>query len=176
MRSRLEDVILSMKILGLNDTRNEFSQFLGVPDVNLVELSINLLKRLSALDSNECLTPIGLHLARLPMDPQSGKMILLSSIFSCVDPITSVAASLTFKNAFYAPLGKEKMVDRIKYEFSADTKSDHLMMSNVIEQWRNFKGRGYENNFCRDNFLSISILNQLENMKKQFSDYLAGTK
>lgn len=133
---------------------------------------------LSALDNNECLTPLGLHLARLPMDPQSGKMILLSSIFSCVDPITSVAASLTFKNAFYAPLGKENLVDRIKYDFSADTKSDHLMMSNVIEQWRNAKERGfgYENGFCRDNFLSISILNQLENMKKQFSEYLAGTK
>lgn len=112
------------------------------------------------------------------MDPQSGKMILLSSIFSCVDPITSVAASLTFKNAFYAPMGKERMVDRIKYDFSADTKSDHLMMSNVIDHWRNARehGYGYENNFCRDNFLSISILNQLENMKKQFSEYLAGTK
>ena len=45
----------------------------------------------------EQLTPLGFHLAQLPMDPQTGKMILLGAIFGCLDPVLSVAASLSFK-------------------------------------------------------------------------------
>jgi HrpA-like RNA helicase len=56
------------------------------------------------LDADENLTPLGFHLARLPLDPQTGKMILMGALFSCVDPIFSVAASLSFKDAFHVPL------------------------------------------------------------------------
>lgn len=33
-------------------------------------------------------------------------MILLAALFKCVDPITSVAANLSFKDPFYRPMGK----------------------------------------------------------------------
>lgn len=59
---------------------------------------------MGALDDNENLTPLGYHLAKLPLDPQTGKMILMGAIFSCVDPILSVAASLSFKDAFVIPM------------------------------------------------------------------------
>jgi HrpA-like helicases len=63
-----------------------------------------LLENLNAVDADENLTPLGFHLARLPLDPQTGKMILMGALFSCVDPIFSVAASLSFKDAFLVPL------------------------------------------------------------------------
>lgn len=63
-----------------------------------------LLKDLNALDDDEYLTPLGYHLAKLPMDPQTGKMILMGALFSVVDPVFSVAASLSFKDAFAVPL------------------------------------------------------------------------
>lgn len=59
---------------------------------------------MNALDSEEHLTPLGYHLANLPVDPQAGKMILLAALFGCLDPITSVAASLSFKDAFLLPM------------------------------------------------------------------------
>jgi len=59
---------------------------------------------MNALDSKENLTPLGYHLAKLPVDPQTGKMILLGALFSCVDPIFSIAAGLGFKDAFQTPL------------------------------------------------------------------------
>ncbi len=58
----------------------------------------------NALDDNEDLTPLGYHLAKMPVDPQTGKMLLLGAMFSCLDPILTVAASLSFKDAFYIPL------------------------------------------------------------------------
>ena len=57
-----------------------------------------------ALDDEERLTYLGSHLARLPMDPQCGKMVLLSSVFSCLEPVLSVAACLSFKDPYYITL------------------------------------------------------------------------
>ena len=56
-----------------------------------------MLVDIHALDGEEQLTPLGFHLAQLPMDPQTGKMILFGAIFGCLDPVLSVAASLSFK-------------------------------------------------------------------------------
>ena len=58
----------------------------------------------NALDENEDLTPLGYHLAKMPVDPHTGKMLLFAAMFSCLDPILTIAASLSFKDAFYIPL------------------------------------------------------------------------
>lgn len=102
---RLEDSILKLKILCLGDVSSFLSTLIDVPETATIEKSINLLKRMDALDENENLTPLGLHLAQMPVTPQLGKLILMGSIFSCIDPITSVAACLSFKEPFYHPIG-----------------------------------------------------------------------
>ena len=56
------------------------------------------------MDAEANLTPLGFHLAHLPVDPQIGRMIIMGALFSCVDPVLSVAASLSFKDAFHSPL------------------------------------------------------------------------
>ena len=58
----------------------------------------------NALDFDENLLPLGVHLARMPVDPHTGKMILFGAMFCCLDPILTVAASLSFKDAFVIPL------------------------------------------------------------------------
>ena len=63
-----------------------------------------LLSPQNALDTNEDLTPLGYHLAKMPVDPHTGKMLLFAAMFSCLDPILTVAASLSFKDAFFIPL------------------------------------------------------------------------
>ena len=58
----------------------------------------------NALDANEELTPLGYHLATLPVDPRVGKIILFGAIFSCLDPVLTVASVLGFKDPFVSPL------------------------------------------------------------------------
>lgn len=176
VRSRLESNILNLKMLRIHDVKAFFETLIDQPHETVIVNSINLLKRLNALDEKEILTPLGLHLARLPLDPQTGKMILMASFFKCIDPITSVAASLSFKNAFYIPLGKEKSVDNVRLQLANGTKSDHLLISNVIVQFREAKQNGNEHQFCYDNFLNLQALKQLENMKQQFCELLGGSR
>lgn len=115
---------------------------------------------------------MGVHLARLPIDPQMGKMILMSALFRCLDPITSAAAGLSYKSPFYTPMGLEKKVDGIKRELSQNSKSDHLLIHSVIEGYRNAKANERNLNYCYDNFLSHTTVSQIENMKRQFADLL----
>lgn len=127
LRKRLEEVVLQIKMLKLGNAGEFLNRLMDPPSNLAVELAVKRLIQLNALDADENLTPLGFHLAHLPMDPQTGKMILMGAIFGCLDPILTVAASLSFKDGFYIPLGKEKAVDRIRKGFSGDTKSDHLV-------------------------------------------------
>lgn len=43
------------------------------PDAKAVEISLDLLRKLNALDQSENLTPLGYHLAQLPLEPRTGK-------------------------------------------------------------------------------------------------------
>lgn len=138
------------------------------PCEKAIDNALNLLKRLEALDEDENLTPLGYHLARLPINPQLGKMILLAASFSCLDPILTIAATLDFKDLFYCPLGKEKLVDKKKFEFSKGWKSDHLLMIEVMKQFERFGSK----RFCYENFLSYQTLELLTKMKQQFAEYL----
>lgn len=119
---------------------------------------------------------MGLHLARLPIDPQMGKMILMAALFRCLDPITSAAAGISFKSPFYTPLGLEKKVDNIKRDLAQNTKSDHLLIHNVIKSYRTACDQGRDMNFCYNNFLSKSTVSQIENMKKQFAEILRNSR
>lgn len=121
-----------------------------------------MLRNLNALDADERLTPLGFHLARLPLDPQTGKMILMAAIFGCVDPVLSIAAALNFKDPFMTPLGKEHIVRRIKEDLARGEKSDHCVLAAAVQEWemacRNQDGRG----FAFDHFLSGNTLTLLK--------------
>ena len=137
------------------------------PDETVIRRAIDMLVSINAIHMDketENLTPLGYHLAKLPMDPQTGKMILFGAMFSCLDPILSVAASLSFKDPFVVPLGKESVVDAIRVELSGNTKSDHLMLANAMAGWEEAMDYNEGFDYCWDNYLSESTLRMLNNI------------
>ncbi|EDW13519.1 ATP-dependent DNA/RNA helicase DHX36 isoform X2 [Drosophila mojavensis] len=176
LRCKLEAIILSLKVLHIDDPYALFQTMIDPPVQRTVSTAINLLKRIEALDIDGKLTPLGMHLAKLPIDPQVGKMILISALFRCVDPITSVAAALSYKNPFYTPLGQEQRVDQAKRRMAQGMHSDHLMIHNTICNYRESVENHRDRDFCYNNFLSHMTLQQLERMKSQFSELLSNYK
>ena len=71
----------------------------------------------NALDGNEELTPLGYHLAALPVSPRIGKMILFGAIFSCLDPVLTVASVLGFKDPFVFPLVSSNRPNSLSTQF-----------------------------------------------------------
>ncbi|XP_046753641.1 ATP-dependent DNA/RNA helicase DHX36 [Diprion similis] len=172
LRTRLEQVILQAKILQLGKIKPFLASVIDPPNAKAVELSLQLLITLNALDEDEQLTPLGYHLAKIPLDPRTGKMIILGAIFSCVEPVFSIAASLTYKDAFYCPLGKEAEAQKRKLELGLGQYSDHIALAEALRRFEEAKTRGSPGFFCRQYFLSWNTLKLLTDMKSQFAKYL----
>ncbi|XP_017788044.1 PREDICTED: ATP-dependent RNA helicase DHX36-like [Habropoda laboriosa] len=176
LRTRLEEVILQIKILQLGKSKAFLSSVMDPPNVKAIDLSLELLRSLNALDNDENLTPLGYHLAQLPLDPRTGKMIIWGALFSCVEPVFAIAASLSFKDAFYCPLGKEEEARQRKLELNLNEFSDHIALSEALMRFEYMYKRGNAGSFCWEYFLSFNTLKLLSEMKSQFAQHLCKMK
>ncbi|NWZ34265.1 DHX36 helicase, partial [Brachypodius atriceps] len=174
LRTPLEELCLQIKILKLGGIAHFLSKLMDPPSRDAVMLAINHLMELNALDRQEELTPLGVHLARLPVEPHIGKMILFGALFCCLDPVLTIAASLSFKDPFVIPLGKEKIADARRKELSRNSKSDHLTVVNAFTGWEEARSCGFrhEKDYCWEYFLSSNTMQMLHNMKGQFAEHL----
>ncbi|KAK7094211.1 hypothetical protein V1264_007863 [Littorina saxatilis] len=172
LRTRLEELCLQIKLLKLGRIEPFVSKAMQPPSMEALHKAIVTLQELNALDGEENLLPLGKHLARMPVDPHTGKMILFGAMFCCLNPILTVAASLSFKDAFVIPLGKEKEADKARKELAESSKSDHYVLIRAMELWERSLSRGADRQFCWDYFLSPSTLRMLKDMKKQLADLL----
>ena len=67
---------------------------LNPPSAAVIARAVKNLQQMQALDEDEDLTTLGLHLARMNVDPHVGKMTLYGAIFGCLDPILTIAGEL----------------------------------------------------------------------------------
>ena len=88
-------------------------------------------------------------------------MMILGSVFSCLDPILSVVTSLDGKSPFYVSVNKRKESEAAADRMSSDTFSDHLAVANAVAAWDGLNSRNINPNrnegaqqFCYDNFCS----------------------
>eukprot|EP01105_Mastigella_eilhardi_P018087 TRINITY_DN4179_c0_g1_i4.p2 TRINITY_DN4179_c0_g1~~TRINITY_DN4179_c0_g1_i4.p2 ORF type:complete len:640 (-),score=154.31 TRINITY_DN4179_c0_g1_i4:31-1950(-) len=172
-RVPLEEISLQIKILNLGDIRTFFQKCVEPPPSSLVASAIEALQEIAALDSGEYITAMGFHLANLPVDIRLGKMILYSAIFGCVDPVLTIAACLSHKSPFSAPVDRKADVDLIKKKVFSDGKqSDHLTYLNAYRAWVGATRKGECKQFCHKYYLSATTLQTIRDMKKQFSELL----
>ena len=60
-----------------------------------------MLREMKCFDKNDELTPLGKILARLPVEPRLGKMIVLGAMFFCGDAMCAVAARASTGTEFF---------------------------------------------------------------------------
>lgn len=77
-----------------------FCRLVEPPATDSLNAAKQRLRDLGALTADEKLTPLGYHLACLPVDVRIGKLMLFGAIFRCLDPALTIAASLAFKSPF----------------------------------------------------------------------------
>ena len=96
LRSSLAGVILRMRALGLPDV--EAFPFPDPPEPKRVRDGYALLTELGALDGARRLTPIGRELARLPVDPRIGRMLIAAREKGCLAEVLVIAAFLSVQD------------------------------------------------------------------------------
>lgn len=60
---------------------------------------------------------MGRLLSQLPTDVHLGKFLLIATLFRCLDPALTIAATLNSKSPFLTPLGLEAEAERAKLSF-----------------------------------------------------------
>jgi ATP-dependent RNA helicase DHX29 len=100
------------------------------------------------LTTAEEITPLGRHLAKLPMDVHLGKFLIVSCLFGCLDAALTITAALNSKTPWLTPFGREAEADLVKRSFKIEN-SDFLTLYNAYCLWRDACGNGYEREFTR---------------------------
>ncbi|CAN5951634.1 unnamed protein product [Sphagnum jensenii] len=70
--------------------------------------------KVGAVDEEEEITPLGYHLAALPVDVHIAKMMIYGAVFGCISPVLTVAACLNHKSPFFAPEDQKDAAQRAK--------------------------------------------------------------
>lgn len=60
---------------------------------------------------------MGRLLSKLPTDVHLGKFLLIATLFRCLDPALTIAATLNAKSPFITPMGLEQAADHAKMSF-----------------------------------------------------------
>ncbi|MFZ3286493.1 MAG: ATP-dependent RNA helicase HrpA, partial [Telluria sp.] len=168
LRSSLAAVILRMKSLHLTDV--ETFPFIEPPQARAIADGYQLLQEVGAVDETNALTPLGHKLAKLPLDPRVGRMILAAQDNACLSEMLIVASALSVQDPRDRPMEFQQAADEAHKKF-ADEKSEFL---SYIKIWKWFeaaiehkKTNRQLQETCRSNFLSQVRLREWRDVHSQ---------
>ncbi|HEX3776011.1 MAG TPA: ATP-dependent RNA helicase HrpA [Polyangiaceae bacterium] len=168
-RSGLSGVILRMKSLGLGEI--ETFPFLDPPDGRAIAEGYRVLQELGALDDERALTPLGARLARFPVDPRVGRMILAGVAEGCLAEVLILAAALNIQDPRERPRGLEQKADQLQQRFR-DERSDFLGLLKLWEFVREAQEKSTSElrRVCKANFLSFLRIREWSEVHRQLED------
>jgi ATP-dependent helicase HrpA len=130
LRSSLAGVILRMKSLHLGQV--EDFPFIEPPLRKAIADGYQLLNELGAVDDNNEITPLGQTLARLPLDPRVGRMILEAKDREALAEVLVIAASLSVQDVRDRPIDQQQQADTKHKQFD-DEKSEFM---GTVKLWK----------------------------------------
>lgn len=168
LRLSLQDLVLRVKICKLGEVEQTLLEALDPPSPKNIRRAIDSLKEVKALTNAEALTPLGMQLAKLPLDVFLGKLIIYGCFFKCLDVCVSIAAIMSSKSPFVNVMGSNTQKELARLSFKKGD-SDLLTVYNAYCSWKRTRSTHGANEyaFCRKNYLSPQTLLNIEDIKMQ---------
>jgi len=169
LRTNLAAVILQMLHLRLGDIQD--FPFIEPPDGKAISDGFNLLQELSAVNRENQLTPLGRQLARLPIDPRLGRMLLEAAQQGSLAEVLIVASALSVQDVRERPADRQQAADQAHAQWK-DPDSDFAALINI---WRGFEEKRQElgsnplRTWCRKNFLNYLRLREWRDAHRQLT-------
>ncbi len=178
LRSSLAGVILRMKSLGLGLV--EDFPFLEPPPRRAIADGYQLLNELGAVDEQNELTPIGRELAKLPLDPRVGRMILEARDRQALAEVLVIASSLSVQDARDRPMEHQQAADNAHKKFD-DEKSEFMGTLKLWKWLEDAKGGHGEHKLShrkqeqllRENFISPRRVREWRDIYSQLHTVIA---
>ncbi|MET0144107.1 MAG: ATP-dependent RNA helicase HrpA [Ilumatobacteraceae bacterium] len=178
LRTNLASVILQMTALGIGDVAS--FPFVEPPDAASVRDGYLLLEELGALVAHRdgddgddgggrLLTRLGRRLARLPVDPRLGRMILEAERHGCVREVLVVAAALSIRDPRERPEDHRQAADEMHRRFDVPG-SDLLTLVALWDHLREQQRALSSNQFrklCRTEHLNYVRVREWQDLVRQ---------
>jgi len=130
--------------------------FVESPDPKFINDGYRTLQELAAIDGNRKLTKLGRRLARLPLDPRLGRMLLAAADEGCVSEMLIIVSALSVQDPRERPFDKRSSADEMHAEFNHE-KSDFMawlaLWSFVTVQKERLSNSQFRK-MCRQRFIS----------------------
>ena len=153
LRTNLASVVLQMQALGLGEVMR--FPFLEPPEDRQVNDGIRLLEELGAIQGR-ALTGVGRKLARLPVDPRIGRMLLAAAERGALAEMLVIASFLSVQDPRERPADKQQAADQSHRRFATEN-SDFVAMLNLwryAEEQRQALSASAWRKLCQREFLS----------------------
>ncbi len=171
-RTNLAAVILQMKLLGFGEI--ETFPFVDVPDTRYIKDGYRLLHEIGAVDGARKVTRLGRQIARLPVDPRIGRMLLEAAHTGCLRELLVIGAALSVQDPRERPLDKQQQADEAHALFAHED-SDFLSLLKLWdflqERKRHLTRRKFER-LCRQHFVSPLRLREWEDIHRQLREQM----
>ena len=185
LRSSLAGVILRMKSLHMGLV--EDFPFIEKPSSRAIADGYQLLNELGAVDDANELTPMGQELARLPLDPRVGRMILEARSRGALDEVLVIASALSVQDVRDRPMEAQQQADQahVKFDDEKSEFSGYLKLWKWLDTARGGQGaqgaehklsnRQYEQ-LLRQNFVNIRRVREWRDIHSQLHTVVAEHK
>ncbi|SFI89048.1 ATP-dependent RNA helicase HrpA [Planctomicrobium piriforme] len=170
LRTNLASVLLQMKALHLG--RIEDFPFLDPPSPTAVRSGLKTLFELNAIDDQENLTAHGKSMARLPVDPRIGRMILAAADEHCLEELLIIAAALEQRDARERPLDKQQAADAAHVKFKHE-RSDFMSLLKLWDFYTDLDDKLSNSKLrkaCQQNFLSYNRMREWKDLHRQLRE------
>ncbi len=163
-----------MHALRLGDI--EAFPFVEPPDARLVRDGQRTLVELGALDEAGQITEMGRRLARLPLDPALGRMLLAGAKENCLEEVAIIAAALSVPDPRDRPADKQTQADQ-KHAVFRDEQSDFL---SLLKLWRACEAQRMQlsraklRGWFKEQFLSYLRLTEWHDVHSQVMEVVKG--
>ena len=172
-RTSLAAVVLRMADLGLGDPTD--FPFVDAPPGRMLSDGYRTLFELRAIDEQRRLTDLGRRLARMPVDPRIGRMILEADAENCLRETLVIAAALSIQDPRVRPGDQQQQADE-KHKAWFTGESDFLGFWQLWRWYRKLKGKLSRNQLrkaCGQNFLAFQRMREWEELHRQLRDAAA---
>ena len=166
-RTNLAEVILRMKAFRLGDV--ETFPFLHPPSNAAIQAGYNLLHELGALSDEHEMTPLGHDLARLPIDPTLGRMMMQAEKEGVLPEVLVIAAGLSIPDPRERP-EDAKEAAASAHRAMADPESDFLTLLRIWRAMPPAESRNALRRWAKGNFYNASRLREWRDLHRQLAD------
>lgn len=169
LRTNLASVVLQMLVLGLGEVQT--FPFINPPDPRMVRDGYKLLEELGAVTADGSLTDVGRRLARLPVDPRLGRMVLAAADGNCMAEVLVIASALAIQDPRERPADKRQQSDQSHARFKHE-RSDFMAWLNLwvyYEEQRQSLSQNQLRKMCKREFLSFMRMREWRDIHSQLS-------